>query len=142
MLAGLSPGVATLLVFYGIAGAGNGLENVACDTLIGSTAEPSKLGRVLGTVYGPIFLASNLAAVAGAALVGRTPPRVVFLAAGCGVLFVLLPVRKMLPALPEEPRAAERASKDLLLCQDPRASDRLVRLYKRPAGSTLHADEK
>ncbi len=106
MLAGLSPGVATLLVFYGIAGAGNGLENVACDTLIGSTVEPSKLGRVFGTVYGPIFLASTLAAVAGAALVGLASPRVAFLTAGCGVLFVLLLVRKMLPALPEEPRAA------------------------------------
>lgn len=97
VLSGVSPGVAALLAFYFLAGAGNGLENVACDTLIGRTVEPSKLGRVFGAVYGPIFLASTLAAGAGGLLVSLTSPRITFLIAGGGVLLVLLLVRAMLP---------------------------------------------
>ncbi len=105
VLTGISPGVVALLAFYIVAGVGNGLENVACDTLIGRTVEPSKLGRVFGTVYGPIFLASTLAAGAGAVLVDLTSPRITFLVGGAGVLLVLLLVRRMLPGSPEEPEA-------------------------------------
>lgn len=96
-LGGIAPGIALFLLFYLVAGAGNGLENVACDTLIGRTVSPSKLGRVFGTVYGPIFLADALAAAAGGLLLAATSPRVVFLAAGGGVLAVLFLVRAMLP---------------------------------------------
>lgn len=96
-LGGLAPGLALFVLFYVLAGAGNGLENVACDTLIGSTVEPSKLGRVFGAVYGPIFLADALAAAVGGLLLAATSPRTVFVVAGCGVLAVLLLVWRMLP---------------------------------------------
>lgn len=96
-LGGIAPGIALFMLFYLVAGAGNGLENVACDTLIGRTVAPSKLGRVFGTVYGPMFLADALAAAAGGLLLAATSPRVVFLVAGVGVLAVLLLVRVMLP---------------------------------------------
>lgn len=91
------PGVALFVLLYLVAGAGNGLENVACDTLIGRTVSPSKLGRVFGTVYGPIFLADAPAAAAGGLLLAATSPRVVFVVAGVGVLAVVLLVRAMLP---------------------------------------------
>ena len=96
-LGGIAPGVAMFVLFYLVAGAGNGLENVACDTLIGRTVSPSKLGRVFGTVYGPIFLADALAAAVGGLLLVATSPRVVFVVAGVGVLAVLLLVWAMLP---------------------------------------------
>lgn len=96
-LGGIAPGIALFMLFYLVAGAGNGLENVACDTLIGRTVTPSKLGRVFGTVYGPMFLADALAAAAGGLLLGVTSPRNVFLIAGVGVLVVLLIVKRMLP---------------------------------------------
>lgn len=102
VLAGLAPGVALFVVFYLVAGAGNGLENVACDTLIGRTVATSKLGRVFGTVYGPIFLADALAAAVGGFLLAATSPRIVFVVAGAGVLAVLLLVRIMLPRSLEE----------------------------------------
>lgn len=102
VLGGLAPGVALFVVFYLVAGAGNGLENVACDTLIGRTVAPSKLGRVFGTVYGPIFLADALAAAVGGLLLAATSPRIVFLIAGGGVLAVLILVRSMLPRSFEE----------------------------------------
>ena len=96
LLGGLAPGIALFVVFYLVAGAGNGLENVACDTLIGRTVSPSKLGRVFGAVYGPMFLADALAAAAGGLLLAATSPRVVFIVAGAGVLAVLLLVQRML----------------------------------------------
>jgi MFS family permease len=107
-LGGLAPSLAIfvlfylLAVFYLLAGAGNGLENVACDILIGRTVSPSKLGRVFGAVYGPIFLADALAAAVGGLLLAATSPRAVFVVAGCGVLAVLLLVRAMLPRSLEE----------------------------------------
>lgn len=97
-LSGIAPSIALFVLFYLVAGAGNGLENVACDTLIGRAVAPSKLGRVFGTVYGPMFLADALAAAAGGLLLTATSPRVVFLVAGCGVLAVLPLVRAMLPS--------------------------------------------
>ena len=102
-LGGIAPGIALFMLFYLVAGAGNGLENVACDTLIGRTVAPSKLGRVFGTVYGPMFLADALAAAAGGLLLAATSPRIVFLVAGVGVLAVLLLVRTMLPRSLEDP---------------------------------------
>lgn len=106
VLGGFASGVALFVLFYLVAGAGNGLENVACDTLIGRTVAPSKLGRVFGAVYGPIFLADALAAAAGGLLLAATSPRVVFVVAGCGVLAVLLLVRAMLPRSLREADAA------------------------------------
>lgn len=101
-LGGLAPSLAIFVLFYLLAGAGNGLENVACDILIGRTVSPSKLGRVFGAVYGPIFLADALAAAVGGLLLAATSPRAVFVVAGCGVLAVLLLVRAMLPRSLEE----------------------------------------
>ncbi len=105
VLGGLAPGVMLFVLFYLVAGAGNGLENVACDTLIGRTVSPSKLGRVFGAVYGPIFLADALTAAVGGLLLAATSPRLVFVVAGAGVLAVLLLVRAMLPGSLDEANA-------------------------------------
>lgn len=96
-MGGFAPGLVPFLLFYVLAGAGNGFENVACDTLIGRTVPPAKLGRVFGAVYGPIFMADALAAAVGGLLLAATSPRAVFVVAGFGVLAVLLLVWRMLP---------------------------------------------
>lgn len=102
VLGGVAPGVELFVLFYLVAGAGNGLENSACDTLIGRTVSPSKLGRMFGAVYGPIFLADALAAAAGGLLLAVTSSRVVFVVAGIGVLVVLPLLRVLLPRSLEE----------------------------------------
>ncbi|GAA0919871.1 putative MFS-type transporter YfiS [Virgisporangium aurantiacum] len=86
----LAPPLVLIVACYTIAGAGNGLENVGCDTAIGENVEEDKLGRVFGAVYGPIFLAETIAALLGGALLQATSSRGVFLVAGGGLLTVAL----------------------------------------------------
>ncbi len=101
-LTGLSPVVAAAVAAYAIAGAGNGLENIGIDTLIGRSVPRDKLGRAFGVVYGPIAIAAGLAALIGGHIVDLTSPSTAFLVAGTGVGVVLLVVWKMLPReLPE-----------------------------------------
>lgn len=97
LLTGLAPALVVAIAAQGIAGGGNGLENVANDTLIGRTVPRALLGRVFGTVYTAAFLASSLAYAAGGPLLDLTSPRVVFLIAGGGVLAALLIVWLILP---------------------------------------------
>jgi MFS family permease len=87
---GLATPLVLIVAFYAIAGAGNGFENVGCDTAIGENVEEDKLGRVFGAVYGPIFLAETVAALLGGALLQATSSRTVFLVAGGGLLAVAL----------------------------------------------------
>jgi MFS family permease len=101
-LTGLSPVVAAAVAAYAIAGAGNGLENIGIDTLIGRSVPRDKLGRAFGVVYGPIAIAAGLAALIGGQIVDLTSPSTAFLVAGTGVGAVFLLVWKMLPReLPE-----------------------------------------
>ncbi|GIF05431.1 MFS transporter [Actinoplanes siamensis] len=81
-----------IVACYAIAGAGNGFENVGCDTVIGENVEEDKLGRVFGAVYGPIFLAETFASLLCGALLQATSSRTVFLVAGGGLLAVTLAV--------------------------------------------------
>jgi sugar phosphate permease len=100
---GLSPVVWLAIVCYAIAGVGNGLENVACDTLLGRSVAPELLGRIFGAVYGPIFLAETLSAVAGGLLLSVLRPSIVFLIAGAGLLVLAAVVRRVLPREQHEP---------------------------------------
>lgn len=71
---GLVAPLVLIVACYAIAGAGNGLENVGCDAAIGENVEKDKLGRVVGAVYGPIFLVAGggLLTVALAAYLSTT----------------------------------------------------------------------
>jgi MFS family permease len=102
LLTGLSPVVIAAVVAYSIAGAGNGLENIGVDTLIGRSVPSDKLGRAFGVVYGPIFIAGGVAALAGGQLVDLISPPGAFVIAGIGVGLVTILVWRILPR--ESPR--------------------------------------
>jgi len=109
LLVGVGGHLVVILACYAIAGAGNGLENIACDTAIGENVDSSMLGRVFGTVYGPIFIAEAGAQLVSGPLLEATSANFVFVVAGCGLFAVLLLAAAMFrnPAGPE--RRTERA---------------------------------
>lgn len=89
LLVGITGGaIATVIACYAVGGFGNGLENVSCDTIIGSSVPQELLGRVFGAIYGPIFLANTAAAALGGALLSVLSPRSVFTIAGSGLLML------------------------------------------------------
>jgi MFS family permease len=93
---GVAPLVAVAALGQAVAGIGNGVENVAADTLIQQAVPREMLGRVFGLVATAPFAGSTLAYAAGGFLMDLTSPRTVFLIGGIGVLVVLLPVLVML----------------------------------------------
>ncbi len=97
LLTGLAPAFTFAAIVQGVAGAGNGLENAATDTLIQLTVPRSMLGRVFGAVYSGASVGGNIAFAAGGPLLDLTSPRVVYLVAGSGMFAVLLIVWRLLP---------------------------------------------
>jgi MFS family permease len=85
---GLAPLIAIVAVSQAVSGFGNGLENVAADTLIQRAVPPHMLGRVFGLVSTAAFGGSTLAYAAGGPLLDLTSPRAVFMIAGAGILVV------------------------------------------------------
>jgi MFS family permease len=96
-LTGLAPLLGAAVAVQAVAGAGNGLENLAADTLIGRTVPRPFLGRVFGITASGAYVASGLAYAAGGPLLALTSPRFVFVVAGVGVLGALLVVWRLLP---------------------------------------------
>ncbi len=96
LLTGLSPVVAVAIGMYAVAGAGNGLENIGVDTVIGRSVPPEKLGRAFGVTYGPIFIAGGAAALIGGQIVDLLSPPVAFVIAGVGVAIGAAIVWRML----------------------------------------------
>lgn len=94
---GLAPFLALAITLRILGGVGNGVENVAVDTLLQKIVPRAMLGRVFGAVYGGAFLAVGLAYAAGGPLLEATSPRAVFVIAGAGTLATMLLVWRMLP---------------------------------------------
>ncbi len=94
---GLAPSLALAICLRSVGGVGNGIENVAADTLLQKVVPRSMLGRVFGVYYGGVFLAEGLAYAAGGPLLELTSPRVVFVIAGCGTIAAMLLVWLLLP---------------------------------------------
>lgn len=92
ILTGVAPLVVIAACGQAVAGIGNGVGNVATDTLIQQAVPREMLGRVFGLVTTAPFAGSTLAYAAGGFLLDLTSPRTVFLIGGIGVLVVLLPV--------------------------------------------------
>ena len=90
LLVGVGGELVVILACYSIAGAGNGLENIACDTAIGENVDSRMLGRVFGAVYGPIFIAEAAAQLVSGPLLEATSARTVFVVAGCGLFAVFI----------------------------------------------------
>jgi MFS family permease len=85
---GLAPLIAIVAVSQAVGGFGNGLENVAADTLIQRAVPREMLGRVFGLVSTAAFGGSTLAYAAGGPLLDLTSARTVFVVAGSGILVV------------------------------------------------------
>ena len=94
---GLAPSLALAIFLRSVGGVGNGIENVAADTVFQKVVPRSMLGRVFGVYYGGVFLAEGLAYAAGGPLLELTSPRTVFVIAGCGTLATMLLVWYLLP---------------------------------------------
>jgi MFS family permease len=96
---GLSPALAAAIVFYGIGGLGNGLDNVASNTLIQRHVPAAVLGRVFGLIATAAYAGQGIAAIAGGLLLDATTPRVVFIISGVGALAAIaLALRPILRA--------------------------------------------
>jgi predicted MFS family arabinose efflux permease len=89
LLTGAYPAFGLALVGQALAGAGNGWQNVANDTLIQQHVPAHRLGTVFGTVYTFPYAAEVLAYAAGGLLLDHLGPRPVLGIAGLGVLATL-----------------------------------------------------
>jgi MFS family permease len=85
---GLAPLLAVAIAAQALAGAGNGAENVASDTLIQQSVERRMLGRVFALRRTGAVAGSGLAAIGGGLLLDVTSARTVFVIGGVGVLAV------------------------------------------------------
>lgn len=85
---GLAPNVPVGAAGQGIGGGGNGIHNVASDTLLQERVPREMLGRVFG-LLGTAAQAGQVAALGLAVLLLEiTSPRVVFVLSGVGILLV------------------------------------------------------
>jgi MFS family permease len=82
--AGLAPSLVLAVLAYGVAGAGNGLENIGVDTAIGEHVPAPLLGRVFGAVYAPLSVGGIAASAVAGVLAEATSARTVFVIAGIG----------------------------------------------------------
>jgi MFS family permease len=89
LFTGLAPVLGVALVVQALAGAGNGIGNIASDTLVQQTVARTMLGRVFALVRLGAVAGSSLAALAGGFLLDLTSPRAVFVIGGAGVLAVV-----------------------------------------------------
>lgn len=88
IVTGLAPMIAIAAAAQAVGGFGNGLENVAADTLIQRAVPREMLGRVFGLVSTAAFAGSTIAYAAGGPLMDLTSARTVFMIAGTGILIV------------------------------------------------------
>lgn len=94
---GLAPVLAVAIAFQIFAGSGNGIDNIARDTLIQRTVPDAMLGRVYGLTGTAAFLSSGIAYAAGGALLGVFSARTIFMIAGAGTFAAVLLASAMLP---------------------------------------------
>jgi MFS family permease len=83
---GLAPSLGTAVAAQSIAGAGNGLENVANNTLIQRHVPAAMLGRVFGVIGSAAYAGQGIAALIGGFYLDATSPRTVLVTGGIGGL--------------------------------------------------------
>jgi MFS family permease len=109
--AGLAPSVGVLAPIETTAGAGNGIEIVASETLIQQQVPRGLIGRVYGFTSSATSLGIGIATAGGGLLVDATSPRASFLIAGAGGLLVTLAIAPtMLRARAPTPVTEARSS--------------------------------
>jgi MFS family permease len=98
-LTALAPTVAVAALTQALAGAGNGSENIAGDTLVQRLVPRHLLGRVFGATSTAAQVGAAVAYLVAGPLLTVIDPRVAFLVAGLGsasALLVLLPALRTL----------------------------------------------
>jgi MFS family permease len=88
LLTGWAPAIAAVAAVQAIAGAGNGIEIVATDTIYQRHVPRRLLGRVFGLTSTAAALGMAFALVLGGLLIELASPRVAFLVSGAGTLLV------------------------------------------------------
>jgi MFS family permease len=86
--AGVAPTAAVAILVYAVGGIGNGLDNVATDTILQRVVPRPFLGRAFGVVYTGAFLGSLVAFAVAGWLIEFTDPRTIFLVAGATTLAI------------------------------------------------------
>jgi MFS family permease len=88
LLTGLSPAIAMTATVQLVAGSGNGIENVAGDTIFQQHVPRALQGRVYGFNSTAVALGSGLALACGGLLIEVASARAAFLIAGAGAFLV------------------------------------------------------
>ena len=102
LLTAVAPTVSLAATAQAVGGVGNGLDNVASDTLLQRSVPRPMLGRVFGLSSTAAFVGGGLAYAAGGPLLDATSPRIVFLIGAAGTMGVVALAMKLLPR--PEPR--------------------------------------
>jgi MFS family permease len=90
LVTGLAPAIGFVVPFQALAGAGNGVDNVANETLLQQRVPRPMLGRVFGLTNTAANAGAGIAALIAGVLLDLTSPRTVLVTAGIGGLAVTL----------------------------------------------------
>lgn len=96
----IAPSVAVLAPFEALAGAGNGIEVVAMETIIQQRVPRGMIGRVYGFIASATSLGLGFSMGIGGLVVDATSPRIAFLIASIGGLLTVLAVAPTLLRAP------------------------------------------
>ncbi|PXX71596.1 MFS transporter [Nocardia tenerifensis] len=94
---GAAPWLGTAFASQAVAGAGNGIGNVATDLVVQSATPEHMLGTVSGVTMSIPFAASSLAYLVAVPLIDTLGPRWVIVIAGAGVLSVVTVIHALTP---------------------------------------------
>lgn len=83
---GLAPAFVVALIGQTVAGSGNGLDNVAVDTLVHRTIPRRKMGTVFGVISSAALVGGAVARGLGGIVLDLTSARTTFVIGGIGVL--------------------------------------------------------
>jgi MFS family permease len=95
--AAAAPTIAFAIAAFAVGGLGNGIENVAIDTLIQEHVARRVRARVFGVAHAGALAGDGMASFLGGPLVDLTSARFTLAVAGSGALGVLVLVRRMMP---------------------------------------------
>ncbi|MFT3865707.1 MAG: MFS transporter [Solirubrobacterales bacterium] len=107
----IAPDIPVLAGFEAVAGAGNGIEVVAMETIIQQRVPRGMIGRVYGFTSSATSLGLGISMGLGGLLVDATSPRLAFLIASIGGLLSILAVA---PTLLRAPAPASSADRDVV----------------------------
>jgi MFS family permease len=105
----IAPSIGVLAPFEAIAGAGNGIEVVAMETIIQQRVPRGMIGRVYGFISSTTSLGLGVSMGLGGIIVDTTSPRTAFLVASIGGLLTVLAVAPTMLRAPAPASAAPSA---------------------------------